>query len=76
MNEQNNKNIGLAIGKALSYAGLTRNEATRRMDMSLARLNELERGDGELRFAEAVKLLALTGVTYDEFVAMVLTEKR
>ncbi len=46
------------------------------MDMSLARLLELREGRGELRFAEAVKLLALTGVTYDEFVAMAVGEGR
>ncbi len=77
MNEQNkNKNTGLAIKQALTYAGLSRNAAARRMDMSLARLHALEKGEGELRFAEAVKLLALTGVTYDEFVAMAMEGQR
>ncbi len=77
MNEQKeNESIGLAIKKALSYACVNRREAARRMGASLARLRELEEGTGELRFAEAVKLLALTGVTYDEFVAMALTEKQ
>ncbi len=71
MNERN-KNIGLAIKQALTYAGLSRNAAARGMGMSLARLQELQEGRGELRFAEAVKLLALTGVTYDEFVAMAM----
>ncbi len=77
MNAKNkNTNMGRAIKQALSYAGLSRVEACHRMGMSQARLNELQEGSGELRFYEAVKLLMLTGVTYEEFVAMTLTEKQ